>query len=66
MPAFPPGNKQNKQTLPANLQLVKEACSTMYCKAGLVLFSNKTTPCSRVLLEKVTVLQLVKKFPAFN
>jgi len=27
--------------------------------------TEKLTPCSRVLLEKLTVAELVKKFPAF-
>jgi len=30
------------------------------------VYTNQPTQCSRVLLEKLRVTQLVKKFPAFN
>ena len=42
---------------------------SLFCKySGSVIFIVRPiilTPCSRVLLEKLTVFQLVKKFPAF-
>jgi hypothetical protein len=41
------------------------AVLTLWKKKTYPIFRMLTTPWSRVLLEKLTVTQLVKKFPAF-
>jgi hypothetical protein len=41
------------------------ACSCVLIFGLSFLLTYLLTPCSRFLLEKVTILQLVKKFPAF-
>jgi hypothetical protein len=40
-------------------------CCSIQNLKGQMLISLSLTPCSRDLLEKLTALQLVKKFPAF-
>ena len=40
-------------------------CNIYFSKSQSLLFTYLLTPCSRVLLEKLTSFQLVKKFPAF-
>ena len=46
-------------SLPSDSEIKNAWSSTLKCTIYLL------TPCSRVLLEKITGLQLVKKFPAF-
>jgi hypothetical protein len=38
----------------------------LFSKWQLFIVVNKPTPWSRILLEKLTVIQQVTKFPAFN
>jgi hypothetical protein len=49
-------------TVCLSLNRISPSCRKYYCDSTL---SYLVTPCSRVLLEKLTGLQLVKKFPAF-